>query len=192
MKDNEEKIWMKFMRKRWKAFAMCVATVIAAIIGIILVFLWFVGHAQSTGLVPALLGSWSMGYFITFLLHLIFWELVLVGIPVIVVIAAIYHLWWKKLPSDERKEYKRKKLFGKRTRKTDAGEGFSFLIFIVFVIKIWLDGNWNMSFENWTFDYLVYSWLTALVWILIIIGIPILIGALWWLNKEMKKKPQSQ
>ena len=58
--------------------------------------------------------------------------------------------------------------------------------------KVYLDGNWNMSFENWTFDYLVYSWLTALMWVLIIIGIPILIGVIWWLNKEMKKKPQTR
>ena len=180
---------MKFMRKRGKAFSLFVALIIAAIVAMILVLLWFVGHAQSTGLVPSILGSWSMGYFIKFILHLIFWELVLVGIPALVVVAAIYHLWWKRLPKAERNEYKRKKLFGKKTRKTDAGEGFSFIVFIAFCIKIWLDGNWNQPFASWSFDYLVYSCLTALMWVLIIIGIPVLIGGLWWLNKE-KKKPQ--
>ena len=92
----------------------------------------------------------------------------------------------------ERKEYKEKKLFGKRTRKTDGGEAISFLVTIFFVIKIWLDGNWNTPFASWDLDYLVYSWLTALMWVMIIIGIPILIGVIWWLNKEMKRSPQKR
>lgn len=171
---------------------MFVVAAIVAMIGVILVFLWFVGDAQSTGKVPASLGSWSIGSCVTFIFNLIFWELLLIVVPVIVFIVAIYYLWWKKLPSGERKEYKRKKLFGKHTRKTDGGEGISFLVTIFFVIKVYLDGNWNNPFSNWTFDYLVYSYLTALMWICIIFGIPILIGALWWINREMKKKPRSQ
>jgi len=192
MTENEDKIWKKFMRNHWKMFCMMVTAAIVAIVGILLVFVWFVGEAQSSGLVPGSLGSWSIGTCVTFVLHLIFWELILVTVPVIIVVAAIYQLWWKKLPSGERKEYKRKKLFGKRTRKTDGGEGISFLVNIFFIIKVYLDGNWNNPFSNWSFDYLVSSYLTALMWVCIIIGIPILIGALWWLNKQMKNRPVGQ
>jgi di/tricarboxylate transporter len=128
-----------------------------------------------------------MGYFITFLLHLIFWEFIFIGIPVIIAIAAVYLLWWKKLPDTERKEYREGHLFGKRSRRSDAGGGISFLVFIVFMIKVYLDGNWGLHFAEWSFDYLVYSYLWAFIWVAIIFGIPILIGATWWIRHEMKK-----
>jgi hypothetical protein len=190
MTENE-KIWKVFLRRHGKMFGLFVAAAVAAVICEFIVFIWFVGEAQATGLVPSSLGSWTMGYCLTFILHLIFWEIVLVVIPVIIFIVAVYKLWWEKLPGAERKEYKRRKLFGKSTRKTDAGEGISFLVTIFFIIKVYLDGNWNRPFASWDFDYLVYSWLTALMWVLIIFGIPILIGGLWWLNKE-RKKPQTR
>ena len=187
--ENGNKIWKKFLRNHWKMLILFVVGAISASIGAILVFLWLVGDAQLTGLVPATLGLWTMGHLVTFLLHLIFWEVLLIGIPAIVVALAVWQLWWKKLPDDEKKEYRRGHLFGKRSRRTEGGEGISFLIFIVFIIKIYLDGNWNVAFATWTFDYLVYSCLWALIWVLIIFGIPIAIGGTWWIRHEMKKKP---
>ena len=187
--ENGNKIWKKFLRNHWKMLILFVVGAISASIGAILVFLWLVGDAQLTGLVPATLGLWTMGHLVTFLLHLIFWEVLLIGIPAIVVALAVWQLWWKKLPDDEKKEYRRGHLFGKRSRRTEGGEGISFLIFIVFIIKIYLDGNWNVAFATWTFDYLVYSCIWALIWVLIIFGIPIAIGGTWWIRHEMKKKP---
>ncbi len=189
MVENSEKIWKKFLRKHWQMCVLFVVGAILACIGVIIVYLWFVGDAQCTGLVPETLGLWSMGHFVTFLLNLILWEVLLIGVPVILAIAAIYFLWWKKLPDEEKKEYRRGHLFGKRSRRTDGSEGISFLIFIAFIIKVYLDGNWNVPFVTWTFDYLVYSCITALVGVLIIFGIPILIGGTWWIHHEMKKKP---
>jgi len=184
---NGEKIWKKFLRKHWNIVVLFVVGAILVSIGAIFVYLWVVGDAQLTGLIPATLGLWAMGHIVTFLLHLIFWEAILIGIPVILA-AVVGWLWWKKLPDDEKEEYKRGHLFGKRSRRTEGGEGISFLIFIVFIIKIYLDGNWNVAFATWTFDYLVYSCLWALIWVLIIFGIPIVIGGTWWLHREMKKK----
>jgi fatty acid desaturase len=122
MTENNEKIWKKFLCKHWKMFALFLIGALIAILGAILVFLWFVGDAQSTGIVPELLGSWSMGYLVTFLLHLIFWEIVYVAIPVLIALAAIYFLWWKRLPEEERKEYKEKHLFGKSSKSKDGGK----------------------------------------------------------------------
>ena len=186
--DNDEKIWKKFLIKHWKIFILFVVAAILVVIGEILVFLWFVSDAQLTGLIPETLGLWTMGYLVTFLLYLIFWEIIFIGIPVIIAIVAIIYLWWKKLPDDEKDEYRRKHLFGKRSHRTEGGEGLSFLIFIVFIIKVYLDGNWNVAFATWTFDYLVYSCITALIWVLIIFGIPIVLGVTWWIRHEMKKK----
>jgi drug/metabolite transporter superfamily protein YnfA len=187
--EPDEKIWKKFLRTHWKMLVLFVVATILAIAGTILVFLWFVGDAQVTSLVPATVGLWTIGYLVTFLLHLIFWEVLFIGIPVLITGAALYFLWWKKIPDEERKEYRRRHLFGKHSRRTDGGGAISLLVNIVFIIKVYLDGNWNVPFATWTFDYLVYSYLWALLGISIIFGIPILLGGTWWIRREMKKKP---
>lgn len=188
MVENEDRVWKIFISRHWKMFALFIAIAIIAIIGAIYVFLWFVGDAQSTGLVPEILGEWTIGYIVTFLLNLLFWEILFIGIPVLIVIVAIIFLWWKKLPEDERKEYKRGHLFfGKRSYRSDGSGGISFLIFIFFIIKVWLDGNWDLAFGTWELDYLVSSWITALIWVLVIFAIPIGLGAIWWIHSQIKK-----
>ena len=187
MSENGSEGWKKFLRKHLNMVALFVVAVILASVGAIYVFLWFVGDAQSTGMVPATLGLWTMGHLVTFILHAIFWELLLIGVPVILAAVAGW-LWWRRLPSDEKKAYH---FFGRRTRTTGGGGGISLLFFVAFCIKVYIDGNWNAPFATatWTLDYAVYSMLWILIWILIIFGIPIAIGVTWWIWHEMKKKP---
>jgi undecaprenyl pyrophosphate phosphatase UppP len=187
--EPSEKIWKKFITKHWKMVALFIVAAVVAVISAILVLLWFIGDAQTTGLVPETLNLWTMGYLVTFLLHLLFWEVLFIGIPVVVAIAAIYFLWWKKLPDEERNEYRRGHLFGKRSKSRDGGGAITFFVNIGFIIKVYLDGYWNVPFATWTFDYLVYSYLWAIIWMVIIFGIPLVLGGIWWLHREMKKKP---
>jgi hypothetical protein len=187
--ENEQsrQIWRTFVRKHWSMIALFIVAAVIAVIGAILVFLWFVGDAQATSLVPSTLNLWTMGYFITFLLYALLWEVVIIGIPVIVFVAAMYFFWWKKLPAEERSEYRRGHLFGKRSRRRDGGGAISFLVNIGFIIKVYVDGNWNVPIATWTVDYLVYSYLWVIIWMVIIFGIPLAIGAIWWIHREMKK-----
>jgi hypothetical protein len=182
--ENGHETWKKFLRKHWNMVALFVVAVILASVGAVYVFLWFAGDAQSTGMVPTTLGLWTMGNLVTFILHAIFWELLLIGIPVALAAVAGW-LWWRRLPSEEKKEYQ---FFGKRSRTTSGGGGISLLFFVAFCIKVFIDGNWNVAFATYTLDYVVYSMLWILIWSLIIIGIPIAIGVIWWIHHEMKKK----
>jgi hypothetical protein len=185
--EDEDKIWKIFLRRHWKMFAVFIAIAIVAIIGAISVFRWFVGDAISTGLVPELLGEWSIGYLVTFLLNLLYWEILYIGIPVLIVVVLIIFLWWKKLPKEERKEYRKGHLFFGKSSKSDFGGGISFLVFIFFIIKVWLDGNWGLKFGTWEFEYLISTWITALIWVLIIFAIPIGLGIIWWIHSQLKK-----
>jgi hypothetical protein len=187
--ESDSRIWRKFLRNHWRMVILFVVGAALASLGAILVFLWFVGDAQSTGLVPSTLALWAMGYVWTFAWNLIFWELLIIGVPVILSIVLVYMLWWKRMPSDERDEYRRGKLFGSRSRKRDGSGGFSFLASIVFIIIVYLDGKWNTPFSTWSFDYLVYTWLWALIWVSIIVGIPMILGGTWWLHREIKNHP---
>lgn len=177
--------WKRFLRKHWSIVAFFVVAVILAFIGAIYVYLWFVGDAQSTGLVPSILGDWTMGHIVTFILNLIFWELVFIGIPVIVGAVAGWQ-WWRRLPAEEKREYH---FFGRRSRTTGGSGGFSLFLFIVFAIKVYIDGKWNEAISEWTLDYVVGSMITILIWMAVIIGIPAAIGIVWWIRHEMKKKP---
>jgi hypothetical protein len=183
-----EKTWKKFLRNHWKMLVIFIVVAIVAVVGAILVFLWFAGNAQTTGLIPATLGLWTMGHLVSFLLWLILWEFFLIGIPVIIALAAIYFLWWKKLSGEERIEYRRGHLFGNRSRRSDGGNAISFIVFIGLIIKVYIDGKWNTPFAAWTFNYLIYSILWIIIGIAIIIGFPIALGGTWWIRREIKKK----
>jgi hypothetical protein len=183
-KDSSE-AWKGFLRKHWGIAIIFVAAVILAVVGAIYVFVWLVGNAQSTGLVPTILGLWSMANIVTFILHLIFWELLLIGIPVGLGVVAAWQ-WWRRLPDKEKEETH---LFGRRSRARRGGSGIPPLFAIAFFIKVYLDGNWNAAIATWTLNYVVDSIITILVWMAIIFGIPLAVGLVWWIHHEVKKKP---
>jgi len=179
-------IWRKFLRRHWTMLVVFGVGILLVSAGAILVFLWVVGDAQSHGLVPTTLDLWTMGHIVTFLVRLVFWEVLLVGIPTILAAVGVWQ-WWKRLPGEEKAEYH---FFEGRSRATSGGGGsISFLVFIAFCIKVYTDGNWNVAVATWTLDYLVYSWLTALLWVLAIVGIPIALGVIWWIRHETEKNP---
>jgi hypothetical protein len=182
--ENGNKGWKAFLRKHWKITALFVVGAVLALVASVLVFLWFVGDAQSTGMVPMTLRFWTMSNLVTFILHLIFWELVLIGIPVGIAAVGGWQ-WWKRLPDEEKKEYH---FFSSRSRTTGGSGGISILFFIAFCIKVFIDGNWNVAISSWSLDYVVESMISILIWVAIIFGIPAAIGVILWINYSMKKK----
>jgi hypothetical protein len=176
--------WKNFLRKHWTLAALFVVAAFLAAAGAIYVFLWFVGDAQSTGLVPSTLGFWTMGTLTAFALHAIFWELLFIGIPVAIAVIAGW-LWWRRLSREEKRAYT---LSGKGSRTAGGGGGISILFSIAFGIKVYTDGNWDVPFAAWTLDYVINSIITILIWSVIIFGIPIAIAVILWLSREMKKK----
>jgi hypothetical protein len=115
-----------------------------------------------------------------FILHAIFWELVLIGIPVAIG-AIIGWQWWKRIPEEEKKEYN---LSTKGSRSRSAEGAVSPLLFIAFAIKVYVDGQWNAPIAGFSLDYVVGSMITILVWIAVIFAIPATIGFIWWITRE--------
>ena len=181
--DKDSSGWKEFLRKHWGIVAILVVAGVLAVIGAFYVFLWFVKDAQTTSLVPSTLGLWTMGHIVSFILYLIFWELVFIGIPAGIA-AVVGWQWWKRLPAGEREGYE----FGGGSHRGRAGGGFSALIIIAFAIKVYIDGNWNVPISTWTLNYVIGSLITIVVWMAIIFGIPAAIVGIWYLRRETHKK----
>ena len=175
--DKEKK---KFLLKHWKMTIVMAASIIGAAIIALYVFLWVVSEAILLGPYPVGLGDWTIGLIVMFVLNLIYWELLLVATWVIPLVGGLY--WWvSKLPDAEIWKPKR----GRR----ESGDAFGFFIAMGWLIMIWIDGRWNQTLQTWTFTEWIYSWLTALGWLLLIAGIPaIILIVLWFVFGEKMKE----
>lgn len=170
-----------FLKRHRRAFVLFAVAVAAAVAWAVYAFWWFVGNAQSTGLVPAALGSWTMGNLVNFIIYSILWMLLLVGIPVAAAAMAAW-MWWRRLPYEERMGY-----HWVRGKRSAGSGGVGFFFFIAFAIKIYVDGNWNVPISTYTLNYVVGSVITILVWVAVIFGIPLAIGLTWWASRMIKK-----
>jgi len=177
--STEEANWRSFIRKHWLVFGFFTIIAIVAVFVAIYVFIWFTANAQATSLVPSTLNLWTMNNTVTFIIYAALWELAVVGIPVAIV-SIIGWQWWKHLPEYEKAGLEK----GKHSKGSRAGGAISPLVFIVFALKVYLDGNWNNAIASWTLDYVVNSMVTIFIWIAAIFAIPAIIGVIWWLNRR--------
>ena len=170
--------WIKFVKRHKEMTAFMVGGIAIAAVAAVLIFLSVVANAQASGLVPLELGQWSVSYFITFVIHLLFWETVFVASWVTPLALIIYFAWYKELPEKERKEYE-----GSKRRKS-KDDGFSFFIGLIWLVIVWLGGKWDLAFQAWTFNDWIFTWLSAGLWALLIVGIP---GTMYVIYSLVKK-----
>ena len=168
---------LRFLKKYWKVSMGLVAMVaIAAIVGV-LVLLWQVNEAT----VPATLGEWSIGIVISFCLNLVFWELLLVGSWISVLIIIFYFQWYSKLPEEDRRKWS-----GRGTRENSDAIGL--FVGLAWLLILYIDNRWDLTFNSWTFTDWVFSWLIAAFWVFLIGGIVVSIGLIAWFVSEKQKE----
>ena len=174
------KPWKGFVRRHWRMTTLMAGGIAAVAVAAFFVFLWVVANTQATGLVPAGLGEWTVGYALTFLLNVILWELLLVASWVIPASLAVVFLWYRRLPAEERKAMEGGP---KRARAAGGSGGISFFVGLIWLVIVWTDGRWNLALKDWTFNELVYSWIAAGLVVLLIVGVPGLIYLAWSLRR---------
>lgn len=174
------RVWKRFVRRHWKMTLAAVGGIVAIAAVALLVFLWVVADMQATGRVPSGVGAWTVGYAITFLLNLILWELLLVASWVVVLVAAAYLIWYRRLPPEERAEYE---TGSRRGKSAGANGGISFFTGLVWLVIVWTDGRWNLPLQDWTVNQFVYSWIAAGLVVLLIVGIPAMVYLFWSLAR---------
>ena len=188
-KNNDLSDWEFFkkkMKEHWKVLLSAIIAGVIAIIGIFLVFIWFVETSDIGLQGTATFDQWTLGWIWGFCLILLLWELLFVGVPALTFFGVGGYLWWKRLPEEEKQEFKDREKEAKKHRARNAG-GAGGIMFIPYSIYIAVQGHFFTPFGNLPYSYWLYAYLWTLIWLLILVGIPLVIIAILYYKVWYKK-----
>lgn len=180
---SDEAFWINKIKQYWKIFAICIIAAVVLVIGAFLVLVWFIETTPlpgvGDGIPPDTFNDWTLNYVVGFIILIILWELLFIGVPAALFFGVGGYLWWKRLPEEERLEFKEREKMEKKKyehpKNWGGGGGFSIFMFIAYCIVIAIDGNYNTRFGLLDYSYFIYAWFFTIMWLLIIFGIPVAI-----------------
>lgn len=188
MEKEQEKstaqFWRDAIKKHWKIMILAIIAIVSLCVVAVWVFIWHIETSFIGDFGKATFNEWSLDWVVRFMIVLILWELLFVGIPAGLIFGLGGYIWWKGLPQDEKSMFKKQET--KSNKRKGAG-GFGIVIFIFYCIYIALDGNYTAPFGSQHYSYWVYSYILTVLWILLIAGIPAVIVGLYYLKKWLNK-----
>ena len=186
---SEKEFWKIFIRKHSIALIAVILGCIGLIIGAVMVFFWFIETTPLGGQGAWTFNDWTLNYIVGFIILVILWELLFVGIPAGLFFGVGGYLWWRQLPEEEKQELKARENSHKK-HHWGGDCGFGFFMFIAFCIYIAVDGNYNAPLGSQPYTYWIYSWFLTLMWIIIVLGIPV--GIILLIVYFTKWRPKSK
>jgi hypothetical protein len=188
--DRSSKVfWRNLAVEYWYLVVIFGLIILAAIIGAIFTLIWYVDTSTIGEQGTWTFDQFSMASAIEWIILLILWTLVIVGLPVLIVGAILIAIvWFGIFSSEQREEIKsqikrdeeREKRFG---RKSEGGGIFGFFMFVGVCIYIALDGHWNTEFGSLSFGYFINAYIAVFLWAVVIFGVGAIIGILWFVTK---------
>jgi hypothetical protein len=172
-KLSDEKFWGNKIREHWKTFMIAIIAGIVACLGAVLVVFWFMLTSPIGGQGTWFFNDWTLMHVVCFIILLILWELLFVGVPTGLFFGLGGYIWWRRLPDEEKQEFKaRTKKETHRARNWGGGGGGGLFMFIAFCIFVAVDGFYDTQFSLLPYSYFVRAWFLTLMWIIIYFGIP--------------------
>ena len=163
----------KFVKNHLTALIVTIIAGIFVVIGAILVLFWFIQTSPIGLQGTATLDQWSLDWIVGFYILVILFELLFVGIPTGLFFGVGGYIWWKRLPDEEKQEFKaREKKNPNRKRNAGGGGGGGLFMFIAYCIYMGTQGNYYAQFGSQPYIYWVTGFFLTFMWILIILGIP--------------------
>ena len=186
---SDEQFWKDFIKKHDTTFIVLIVAGVCAIVGAFLVVFWFIEMSPLGGQGTWTFNDWTLNYVVGFMILIILSELLFVGVPTGLFFGVGGYLWWRKLPEEEKQEFKdREKKKTHKKREYGGGGGFSFFMFIAFCIYIAVDGNYNAAFGSRSYSYWILSWFYTMIWIFIVLGTPVAVILLIVYFTKWRKK----
>jgi len=174
--SSEETYWKKKISEYWKTFVVVIIACICLFIGALLVLIWYILTSPIGGMGTWTFDQWTLNYIVGFMIQIILWELLFVGIPAVLFFGVGGYIWWNRLTDEQKQEHKaREKKKKHRKRNTGGESGGGLFMFIAYCIYIAVNNNYNTKFGDENYSYWVFAWFYTLMWIIIIFGIPIAI-----------------
>jgi len=177
---SEEEFWKKKIKEHWKTFAVMIAAGVCLAIGALLVFLWFI-NITPIGAIGGIGGTlpiaqWTLEMVLLFMIFSFLFELLFVGVPAALFFGVGGYIWWRRLPAEEKQEFKdREKKKTHRARNAGGGGGGGFFMFIAYYIYMFVQGFHTVQFGAVAYSFWIYHCFLTLMWIFIVLGIPALI-----------------
>ena len=187
---SDEQFWKKKIKEHIPLLIVVIIAVVFAFIGALVVIIWFIETSPIGAQGTALIGDWSLDWIVGFYILVILFELLFVGIPAGLFFGVGGFIWWKRLPDEEKAEFKAREKKNKHRKRNAGGSGGGgLLMFIAYAIYMGVQGNYYAPFSSQPYSYWVYGMFYTLMWMLIIFGIPICIILLIvyltvWRNKS--------
>ena len=186
---SDEQFWKNKIKEYWKVFLVMIIAGVCAVIGSILVLIWFIRTSPIGVYGTATLNDWRLDWVVGFIILIILWELLFVGVPSGLFFGLGGYLWWRRLPEEKKNEFRsREKKKTHRAREAGGGGGFSFIMFIGYCLYHGIMGTYYTPFGNMSYTYWIYSFFLLFAWFLIVLGIPAgIILLIVYLTKWRKK-----
>ncbi len=170
---SEKQFWKGIWSEYRTPFIVVILAGICAIIGALLVFFWFIRITPLGYYGNATIGLWRMNWVVGFMILLILFELLIVGVPAGLFFGLGGYLWWRNLTPEKKQFFKdREKKQTHRKQEYGGGGGFGFFMFIFYCIYLAFDGHYNAPFGSEPYTYWIYAWFLTIMWLLIYVGIP--------------------
>ena len=176
--SNEEKsketYWKEFAKKNWKLIAVAFAACVILFIVALVVIIAYINASPIGGMGTWTLNDWTLNYIVGFMIQIILWELLFVGLPAGILFGVGGYLWWSRLSEEDKQEHKAREKKNKHRKRNAGGSGGgSFFMFIAYCIYIATQGKYDTPFGNESYSYWVFAGFYTFMWLLIIFGIPI-------------------
>ncbi|MFX1288872.1 MAG: hypothetical protein ACFFFY_10000 [Promethearchaeota archaeon] len=169
---SDEQFWGKKIKAHMTTFIAILIAGVCAIIGVLLVLFWVIETSPIGAQGEALIGDWSLDWIVGFIWILIGWELLFVGIPTGLFFGVGGYIWWKRLPEDEKAEFRARDKKKHRVRNTGGSGGGGIVMFIAYIIYMGVQGYYYAPFSSQPYSFWVYSFFLTIMWMLIVLGIP--------------------
>ncbi len=182
---SDGQFWKDEIKKHWIVLVLAIAAIV--ILGVIFVNvgIWHITTSPIGNYGAATFDQWTLDWIVGFIIVLILWELLFVGVPGGIIFGLGGYMWWQRLTGEEKTKFKAEEKKSHKARNASGGGGF--LIFLMYCIYMNIQGMYYTTFGSQPFSYWVFSYMQLAIWLLIIFGIPAAVGGLLYLRYWLKK-----